>query len=131
MDSGLAGTRSQACAGCVHLPALPAPRNDESEFTRVAIRSSLVRLAIGAPPFALQFPTFYQRLAVELAAFAAGQILAQEDAFRRLERRQPAGAVTQHLVRIDDRARPRDHIAHHLLAVEAIRHADGSGLDNL
>jgi hypothetical protein len=24
-----AGTRSQACAGCVHLPALPAPGNDE------------------------------------------------------------------------------------------------------
>src|SRR5439155_4472650 len=38
MDSGLAGTRSQACAGCVNLPALPAPRNDESEFTRVGLR---------------------------------------------------------------------------------------------
>src|SRR5436305_13362236 len=32
MDSGFAGTRSQACAGCVNLPALPAPRNDEPEF---------------------------------------------------------------------------------------------------
>src|SRR5439155_26655463 len=37
MDSGLAGTRSQACAGCVNLPALPAPRNDESEFTRLGL----------------------------------------------------------------------------------------------
>src|SRR6266699_212773 len=37
MDSGLAGTRSQACAGCVNLPVLPAPRNDESEFTRVGL----------------------------------------------------------------------------------------------
>src|SRR5439155_26509328 len=41
MDSGLARTSSQACAGCVNLPALPAPRNDESEFTRVGIRRAM------------------------------------------------------------------------------------------
>src|SRR5438094_7891932 len=42
MDSGLARTRSQACAGCVNLPALPAPRNDGSEFTRVGITQLLI-----------------------------------------------------------------------------------------
>src|SRR5436190_24265627 len=53
MDSGLAGTRSQACEGCVHLRTLaytclrlPAPRNDKSECAQCSHSGELLRLDV-------------------------------------------------------------------------------------
>src|SRR6195256_6912922 len=77
----------------------------------------------------LPAPSFRQSAPVELAALGLRQGGAEHDLLRRLEGRQPITAIAQQL--IDRRARPRHHIAHDLLAVDRVRHADGGDLDHL
>src|SRR5262249_19584143 len=65
-----------------------------------------------------------QRLAVELAALALGQLFAQKNLFGRFEGGKHAPAVMQDVIGADTRARSQDDVAHHLLAVDAVRHTN-------
>ena len=75
--------------------------------------------------------SFRQRTPVELAALGLRQRDAEHDLLRRLECRQPLAAIAQELAGIDRGARARHHVAHHFLAVDRVRHADGGDLDQL
>src|SRR3977135_2657149 len=81
----------------------------------------------------LRFPSpkVHQHLAIELARFALRPRGAEHDLLRRLEGRKPIAAIAEQLTDIDRHARPSHHVAHHLLAVDRVRHADGGDLDQL
>src|SRR6266849_8510789 len=83
-------------------------------------------LRFANPPYTSPFRG--QRLAVELAARALGQCLAQKDLLWRLERRKLRRAMAQKIIRHEDFTRAQHHVAYHFLAPHCIRDSDGRGL---
>src|SRR6266568_3683247 len=83
------------------------------------------------PSSILRFPSLRQRAAVELATLGLGQRGADHDLLRWLESWQHRAAIAQELGDIDGHARSRHHIAHDLLAIDRVRHADGRHFDQL